>query len=144
MVTRTLGRKPLSWPFKVIGWLVLGVTILVLVGLAAGAGAGMYYEVTRTTAGDVDGMIEAELRNGSTTNQVVAFLDRHRIEHGAVEPANAADPRLEDVDVPEGASTVSGMIRNDGYSLRLVDVQMTFVLNAEGKLEDWVVWEVKR
>jgi len=144
MATRTLGRRPTLWPFRLFGWLFLLVLVLGLMAVVAVLGSGIYYEQTRTTAGDVEGMIEAELHNASSTDQLIRFLDRHRIEHGAVGPVDAEDPRLKDADVPDGATAISGIIRNDGYSLELVDVRMTFILDAEGTLEDWVVYEVHR
>ena len=144
MVTRTLGRAPLSWPFKVVGYLVLAIVVLVLLAGAVVSGAVVYYELTRTTAGDLDGMIEAELHSESSTDQVVRFLDSQGIEHGAVVPVDVGDPRLKDASVPEGATTVSGIIRNDGYALEHVDVRFTMIMEADGTLEDWVVWEVKR
>jgi hypothetical protein len=90
-------------------------------------------------------MIEGDLlEDVSSTDRVVAFLDSAAIEHGPVTPVDAAEPRLKDVDVPEGATTVSGTVHNDGYALELVDVGMLFIFDAEGTLKDWVVWEVKR
>jgi hypothetical protein len=129
----------------VVGWLFLGVMVVGIVGFAAVVGSGMYYEMTRTTAGDVKGMIEEDLvADVSSTDRVIAFLDSNAMEHGALTPVDLADPRLRDADVPEGATTVSGIVRNDGYALELVDVRFTFVFDAEGTLVDWVVWEVKR
>lgn len=145
MVTRTLGRKPLSWPFKLVGWLFLGIMVLGVVAFAAIVGSGMYYELTRTTEGDVEGMIEERMVTGaSSTDRVIAFLDARSIEHGPVSPVDVADPRLKNADVPEGATTVSAVVRNDGYALELVDVGVMFIFDARGTLADWVVWEVKR
>ena len=66
------------------------------------------------------------------------------IEHGPVEPVDLQNQRLWDADPQPGWMSVSGFIRNDGYALELVDVRMVFMFDAEGTLEDWVVWEVKR
>jgi hypothetical protein len=145
MVTRTLGRKPLSWPFKVIGWSVFGAVLLGLAAFAAFVGTGMYYELTRTTKGDVEGIIEADLVPGvSSADRAVALLDAKAIEHGRVGPVDVLDPQLRDMEVPDGATSVSGVIRNEGYALELVDVRFTIVFNAEGTVHDWVVWEVGR
>lgn len=145
MVTRTLGRTPLSWPFKVIGWLFLGLMVLIIATFAAVVGTGMYYDLTRTTAGDVEEMIEADLVAGvSSTDRVVAFLDANAIEHGPVEPVDLEDQRLWDADPQPGWTSVSGSIPNDGYSLELVDVEVVFLLDETGRLKDYVVYEVKR
>jgi len=145
MVTRTLGRKPLSWPFKVVGWLFVGFMLLVVAAFVAVVGSGMYYQLTRTTSGGVEGMIEEDLvADVSSTDRVVAFLDSNAIEHGPVEPVDLQNQRLWDADPQPGWMSVSGFIRNDGYALELVDVRMVLMFDAEGTLEDWVVWEVKR
>ena len=145
MVTRTLGRKPLSWPFKLVGWLFVGLLMLAVAAFAAVVGSGMYYGLTRTTTGDVEEMIEQDLvADVSSTDRVLAFLDANSIEHGPVEPVDLENQRLWDADPQPGWMSVSGFIGNDGYSLELVDVEMMFVFDAEGTLKDWVVWEVKR
>jgi hypothetical protein len=120
---------------------------MVVLALLAGvvvSGTVVHYEMTRMTAGDLEGMIEAELHSESSTDQVVRFLDSHDIEHGAVVPVEVGDPRLKDASVPEGATMVSGIIRNDGDALEHTDVRFTLIMEADGTLEDWVVWEVKR
>jgi hypothetical protein len=145
MVTRTLGRKPLSWPFKVIGWLVFGVVLVGVLAFIAVVGSGVYYELSRTTSGDVEGMFEADLVPGvSSSERAIAFLDANTLEHGPATPVDLADPRLKDVDVPAGATTVSGIVRNDGYALELTDVRFTLVFDAGRTLVDWMVWEVGR
>jgi hypothetical protein len=144
MTTRTLGRRPVPWPFRLLGWFVLASTLLVLLALAALAGTVSYYEVTRTSDGDVRGMIEEGLREGATTNQVLSFLDSHDIEHGPVEPVDLQNRRLWDAYPQSGWMSVSGFVRNDGYSLKLVDVEMIFVLDETGRLKDYVVYEVSR
>jgi hypothetical protein len=142
MATRTLDRRPIPWPFRMLGWLVLGAVALAMISVAAVIGAGTYYEFTRTKAGDMDGLIEKELPRGVTTEHILADLDSRGIEHGPVEASKADDRKLLDAAVPLGTNVIHAIIRNDGYSLDLVDVHMRFILDEEGKLKDHIVWEV--
>ncbi len=144
MATRTLHRRPVPWPFRLLGWLVLSAALLGVLAFAALVGSATYYELTRTKAGDVEGWIAEDLRKGNSTDQVMRFLDERGITHGAVEPSAADDARLRDAEVPPGTLTITGTIRNDGYSLSYKDVVVTFVFNAEQQLEKWFVYEVDR
>lgn len=144
MVTNTLNRRPIPWPYRLFGWFVLTLTLLTLLALAAGVGVVSYYDLTRTSAGDVRGMIESDLPEDAKTSQVLYFLDSNEIQHGPVEPANTDNPRLRDMELQPGSMTISGFIRNDGYALELKDVEMIFVLDVNGQIVDYVVYEVTR
>jgi hypothetical protein len=124
--------------------LVVGAFTLAVVAAAGVIGAGSYYEFTRTSAGDVRGMIEENVPADATTDQVLFFLDSRDIERSPIRPADPSHERLQDVDLPDGATTVSAIIRNDGYSVELVDVEMIFVLDAEGRLAEYIVYETRR
>lgn len=143
MVTRTLHRRPLAWPFKVLGWFVVLVVGLAVAVGAAVIGAGTYYEMTRTKAGDLEGKIEEELPLGATSDQVIGFLDSEGIEHSPVEPSRSDDRKLQEMGIPKGTMIISAMVENDGYSLDLVDVEMRFILDQELKLADYIVYEVR-
>jgi hypothetical protein len=142
--TQTLYRRPVSWPFRLLGWLCLTTALLIVLGFAAFVGTSAYYEFTRTTSGDVKGMIERDLAKNATTDQILLFLTTHGIQHGEVQPSTDDDRKLLDAGVPTGTPTITGMIPNDGYALQLKDVVVTFVLDAEGRLDDYVVYEVGR
>jgi len=142
MVTRTLHRPPLAWPFKVLGWFVV---LAVGSAVAAGAvviGASTYYEMTRIKAADLEGMIDAKLRAGATADEVIALLDSERIEHGFVLPSSGDDRKLQEMGIPTGTMTVAAFVENDGYSLDLVDIEMRFIFDQELRLVNYVVYEV--
>ncbi len=141
MATGTLYRRPLPWPFKVLGWLVVLAVVLALAAGATVIGAGTYYELTRTKAGDLEGLIEEELPIGATADQVISFLDAQGIEHSPVEPSRGDDSKLQEIGVPKGTMIVRAIVRNDGYSFELVDVEMRFILDQELRLADYIVWE---
>lgn len=142
MVTRTLHRKPLAWPFKVLGWFVVLVVGLAVAVGAAVIGAGTYYEMTRTKAGDLEAKIDQGLPLGATADQVTGFLDSEGIAHSPVQPSRGDDRKLQEIGIPKGTMIVSGMIENKGYSLELVDIEMRFIFDQELKLVDYVVYEV--
>lgn len=142
MATRTLHRRPLAWPFRVLGWLVVIVVALAVAVGAAVIGAGTYYEMTRSKAGDLEGKIEEELTIGATADQVIGFLDSEGIEHSPVEPSRGDDRKLQEIGVAKGTMVVSAIVRNGGYSLDLVDVEMRFILDQELKVADYIVYEV--
>lgn len=142
MVTRTLHKPPLAWPFKVLGWFVVLAVGLAVAAGAAVIGASTYYEMTRTKAGDIEGMIDTKLRAGATADEVVALLDSERIEHGPVLPSSGDDRKLQEMGIPTGTMTVAAFVENDGYSLDLVDVEMRFIFDQELRLVNHVVYEV--
>ncbi len=144
MATRTLHRRPLAWPFRLFGWFVVGVLALAVLAGATVIGAGTYYEFNRTKAGDMKAMIEKDLPRGVTADQVIGLLDAEGIEHGPVEPSQADDRKLQEMGVAKGTMVIKAIVRNDGYSLQLVDVEMRFILDAELKLRDYVVYETHR
>ena len=144
MATRTLHRRPLAWPFRMLGWLVVGVLALAAVTGATVIGAGTYYEFNRTKAADMEAMIEKELPPGVTADQVISVLDSEGIEHGPAGPFSGGDRKLLEMGVAKDTMIISGSVRNDGYSLDLVDVEMRFVFDANFKLQDTVVYETHR
>jgi hypothetical protein len=143
MVTRTLGRAPLAWQFRVLGWCFLGGVAVLLISVVAIIGSGIYYEATRTKAGEVESLIERELPRGAAPEQMFSFLDAQGIEHGPVEQMDPADPALKDFGLPASTRTITAVLRNDGYSLSLVDIEITFVLDDRGLFWDYVVREVR-
>ncbi len=144
MATRTLHRRPLAWPFRMFGWLVVGLLAMGAVTGAAVIGVGSYYEFNRTKAGDVEAKIEKELPRGVTADQVLTFLDSEGIEHGSVEPSRGDDRKLQEMGVAKGTMVISAGVQNDGYSLNLVDVEMRFILDGDLKLRDYIVYETHR
>lgn len=144
MATRTLSRRPLAWPFKMLGWCAVLVLGLAAAVGAAVIGAGTYYEITRTKAGDLERKIEKALPLGTAADQVIGFLDSEGIEHGPVEPSRGDDRKLQEIGIPMGTMVIAAMVENDGYSPDLVDVHMRFILNADLKLVDYLVYETHR
>lgn len=144
MATRTLHRRPLAWPFRMFGWFVVGVLALAVLAGATVIGAGTYYEFNRTKAADMEALIETELPRGVMSEQILAVLDSEGIEHGPVAPFSGDDRKLLEMGVAKGTMIISGSVRNDGYSLDLVDVEMRFILDQELKLADYVVYETHR
>jgi hypothetical protein len=144
MATHTLYRRPVPWPFRALGWSLLAASLLVVVAFAAIVGSGGYYELTRTTDGEVRGVIERDLPARATTEQILLFLDAQGIEHGDVRLSDGQDTALLDAGVPVGTPIIIGRIRNDGYALQLRDVVVAFILDVEGLLDDYVVYEVGR
>ena len=144
MATRTLHRRPLAWPFRMFGWFVVGVLALAVLAGATVIGAGTYYEFNRTKAADMEALIEMELPRGVMSEQILAVLDSEGIEHGPVAPFSGDDSKLLEMGVAKGTMIISGSVRNDGYSLDLVDVEMRFILDPELKLADYVVYETHR
>jgi hypothetical protein len=133
-----------AWQFRLLGWTLFGIVALgALAGLAV-IGSQVYYEATRTKTGDVEALIEEYVPRAASTEQVLTFLDSRGIEHGAVEPFYPDDPAFRDRDVPLGTSTISAIVRNDGYSLSLVDIEIDFILDERGLLVHTVVREVGR
>jgi hypothetical protein len=122
----------------------LTIAMLIVIAFAAIVGTGAYYELTRTTDGDIKGMVERELPVGATSDQIFFFLDTHNIQHGDVRLSAAEDKKLLDAGIPTGTPTISGIIRNDGYALQLRDVIVSFILDDEGRLDEYVVYEVGR
>jgi hypothetical protein len=144
MATHTLYRSPTPWPFRLLGWSLLAASVLIVVAFASLVATSGYYELTRTTDGDAKGMIERDLPQRATTEQVIFFLDSHAIDHGDLRLSAAEDTKLLDAGVPTGTPTITGIIHNDGYALQLRDVVVSFVLDAEGIVDDVVVYEVGR
>ena len=144
MATRNLARGPLGWQFRLLGWLLLGTVALVVIAVVAVIGSGIYYDLTRTKAAEVEGMLDRYLPRASTADQIYTFLDSRGIEHGLVGPSAPGDPALQESDVPAGTMTIGAVVRNDGYSLALVDIAITFVLDERGLLKDYIVREVGR
>lgn len=144
MVTRNLARQPLPWQFRLLGWFLFGTVALIVTGGLAAIGVETYYELTRTKAADVEALIEERLPRGASTDQVFSFLDSRGIEHGPVGPADLEDHALQEYGLVAGTMTVEAMVRNDGYSLSLTDIEITFILDERGLLRDYVVREVGR
>jgi hypothetical protein len=144
MVARSLARTPLPWPFRLLGWFLLGTVALVIIGGVAVIGAESYYELTRTKPADVEAIIEERLPRGASTDQVFMFLDSRGIEHGPVGPADLEDSALLDYGVVAETMTIEAIVRNDGYSLSLVDIEITFILDERGLFKDYVVRQVGR
>jgi hypothetical protein len=144
VAARNLARTPLPWPFRLLGWFLFGTVALIVIGGVAVIGAESYYELTRTKAADVESMIEERLPRGASAEQVFMFLDSRGIEHDLVAPANLEDRALEEYGLVAGTMTIDAIVPNDGYSLGLVDIRITFILDERGLFKDYVVREVGR
>jgi hypothetical protein len=145
MATRTYGRRSVAWPLRLLGW-VVSITLVVLIMAATVAafvavGATAYYELTRTQADEIESKIQQRLPVGVSSAEVMAFLDSEGIQHGPVEASSGTDLQLLYEGVPKGTTVINGTVINDGYSVELVDVRMAFVLDANGNLERYVVYE---
>jgi hypothetical protein len=69
------------------------------------------------------------------------FFDAHGATHTGVLRSEANDQRLIDAGFPTGTWTVTGSFLNEGYAIKLRDVVVTFVFDAEGILDGYVVYE---
>jgi hypothetical protein len=143
MATRTLHRRE-SWFARLLSFLLALVAMAVLAALLALAVTGAHYELTRTTRSDVEAMIAAELPERASDEQIFDFLEARGIAHNGVQPSAVNDARLLEAGLPSGTMTITGTVRNDGYAVRLRDVVVTFVLDAEGLLHGYVVYETTR
>jgi len=144
LAARNLARQPLPWPFRLLGWFLFGTVALIVIGGVALIGSGIYYELTRTKAGEVESAIEEWLPRGASTDQIVRFLDSRGIEYDEAGAFNAQDGELLESGVPAGAITISAVLRNDGYTLNQTDIEITFILDERSLLKDYVVREVGR
>jgi hypothetical protein len=124
--------------------LLFGTVALIVVGGVAVIGSGIYYELTRTKASEVESAIEEWLPRGASTDQIVRFLDSRGIEYDEAGAFNAQDGELLESGVPAGAITISAVLRNDGYTLNHTDIAITFILDERSLLKDYVVREVGR
>jgi hypothetical protein len=127
-----------------LGWLLFGTVALVVIAVVAVIGSGIYYDLTRTKAAEVEDMLDRYLPRASTADQIYTFLDSRGIEHGLVGPADPGDPALQESNVAAGTMTIRAVVRNDGYSLTHKDVEITFILDERGLLKDYVVREMGR
>jgi hypothetical protein len=143
MATHTLYR-PQSWVQRLIGFLLAVVAFLVLASLLALAITGAHYELTRTTRADVEAMVKAEVPERATTEQVYSFFESRNIEDTGVKPFAGDEQRLVDAGVAPGTPVISGTFLNDGYAIKLRDVVVTFILDAEGLLQGYLVYETGR
>ena len=144
MATRKLARQPLPWPFRLLGWLLFGTLALIVIGGVTLIGSGIYYELTRTKAGEVESAIEEWLPHGASTDQIVRFLDSRAIEHDQARAFNPQDDELIESGAPAGAMTISAVLRNNGYTLNHTDIAITFILDERSLLKDYEVREVGR
>jgi hypothetical protein len=127
-----------------LGWFFLGSLALLATAVVAIIGSGIYYEATRTRGGDVEDLIDRELPRSAATVEIFGFLDSHGIEHGSVQPLDPTHPALQDYGLPASTKTITAVLRNDGYSLALTDIEITFVLDERELYRDYVVREVRR
>jgi hypothetical protein len=145
MATRTYGTRPLPWPFRLLGWLFSATLVLLIMAATVAAvmaiSTSAYYELTRTKSGEMDGMIDKRLPVGSSPERIYAVLDEEGIEHGTVQPFPGDDLELLYAGVKAGTPVIIASVRNEGYSLELVEVQIAFVLDENGMLKDHVVYE---
>jgi hypothetical protein len=144
MTTRTLPGPRTSWLSILINWLIALVALAVVVTIVLVCAASGYYELNRTTGDDVETMIAAELPQGATTDQLNRFLQAHAFTETATRPITSNDTKVIDRGVPEGTTTITGTLLNDGYAILLRDVEVWFFLNAEGLLDGYLVFEVGR
>lgn len=144
MGTRGMYRGSLAWPFRLIGWFLLALVVLGVIAVIAVVGSGIYYEVSRSKAGEVEDLIDRHVPLASSTDQIFTFLDSQGIEHGQVEAFDPENPALRDYGLTPGTNTISAVIRNDGYSLALVDIEITFILDERGLFKEALVREVDR
>jgi hypothetical protein len=139
-----LARGSLGWQWKLLGWVFLGGLGVFLIAVVGVIGSGAYYEATRTKSGEVESLIDGGLPRAAATEQIFGFLDSHGIEHGGVEPLDPNHPALKEYSLPASTQTIRAVVRNDGYSLALVDIEITFVLDERELFWDFVVREVRR
>jgi hypothetical protein len=124
--------------------LLFGTVAVIVVGGVAVIGSGIYYELTRTKAGEVESAIEEWLPRGASTDQIVRFLDSRGIEYDQAGAFNPQDGELLESGVPTGAMTINAILRNEGYALTHTDIAITFILDERSLLKDYIVREVGR
>ena len=144
MTTQAVYKWPESWPSRIIGWLIALVAFLVLAALLAVCVTAGYYELTRTKSSDVETMISAELPERANTDQIFDFFEAHGMTYGSARPSTSEDQKPANAGVPEGTMTITGTLPNDGYAIRLRDVEVWFILDSEGLLDGYLVYEVGR
>jgi hypothetical protein len=144
MTTQAIPKWPTPWPLRLLGWLFGLFALLVVAAFLAIGATGAYYELTRTTDGDVEALIESDLPERATTEQILRFLEANAMVHEGVRASTADDTRLVEAGVAPGTMTITGTLLNDGYALQLRDVEVKFILDAERKLQGYLVYEVAR
>jgi hypothetical protein len=145
MTTRAYNPHVSPWPLRLLAWLFRGLlmlTIMAAAGVAVVAiASSAFYELTRTKAGDIEGMIDKKVPVGSSVEHINSVLDQEGFEHTAVQPFPANDLDLLYAGVREGDPVILATVENEGYSLELVDVKVAFVLDENGVLKHAVVYE---
>lgn len=156
MTTNTYQTQATDTTSRVLNWALgalAGLIVLVVVGLGiAIAGTSVYYELNRTKAGDVEGMMTSELPAGTPAAAVMAYLDSKGIAHSQPEPAGAADLELLEAGIPRGTTVVRAVVPNRGYGidvgniemsllLDLVDVQVRLTFDEAGNLKDRLFYD---
>jgi len=130
---------------RLLGWLFRGLLVVTIMATTAVAviavASTAFYELTRTTSGDLDAMIGERLPAGSPAEQIYAVLDEEGIEHGTLEPFAGDDMEFLYAGVRKGEPVILATVQNEGYTLELVDVQVAFVLDGNGVLARHVAYE---
>ena len=127
--------------FRSMGFWFFGLVALAL--LAFGT-CTAYWELTATRVSDVESLIEKNLPRGSTTEEIVAFLDSREIPSGEIKPfdPNVHCCELQDAGVATGTLTLSAFMEDTRHDLACAfSIHIEFILDARGRLTDHVVWE---
>jgi hypothetical protein len=61
-----------------------------------------------------------------------------------MQTVGSRDTKLLEAGVARGTRVIRGLVRNDGYSLGLVDVVVWFVLDNDLLMDEYIVYEVGR
>jgi hypothetical protein len=119
--------------------LALGVFIACSSLVAAILG---YLYFNRTTTGDVDRLISANLAMGSTADEIFAFLDREGIAHGSIERSGDSVGPWE-AQHPPDTPVINALVRDTGWFMWTeMDISIRFYLDDNARLFDYEVVEI--
>jgi hypothetical protein len=120
---------------------------LVLLALLAVGACTAYWELTATRVGDVERLLDENLPRGSTTEEIVAFLDSRDIPHHEIErcDANLRCHELQGAGVVPGTMTFHALIEDTRSQLGCVyRIHIQFILDDRQLLQDYIVWETSQ
>jgi hypothetical protein len=114
----------------------------IILGVLGVGGALFYVSRTWVTEDELQRELARELPEGSTQQQIFAFLDSKGADYG--EPGTA-EPYLylEQRGVPPETLVIAAILRNTGWALfGRAHLKLYFILDNEGKLQQVYVDEV--
>src|SRR5439155_10249514 len=88
-----------------------GIAALLAVALVIVAAAWLYWWLTRTTTGELDQLINENLRPGATPEEIFAFLDAKGLDHGPIDRAGEYSV-LGEAGYHEETMVISAIARN--------------------------------